>query len=92
MGLGKTVMLMSLILKAKHERGTRRPTLVVAKLSLLPQWEDELATKTNLTHRVHYGQSMVTKTDLSDVVRLLRLFDLPWLSAHPTPVLDRMSL
>lgn len=70
MGLGKTVMLMSLILKAKHERGTRRPTLVVAKLSLLPQWEEELTTKTNLDHKVHYGQSMASKADLREVVRL----------------------
>ena len=84
MGLGKTVMLMALIMKdkelgdkkdleddgevmvvdeddsadkklpARKESGT---TLVVAPLSLVTQWEEELATKTNLNHRVYYAES-----------------------------------
>lgn len=64
MGLGKTVMLMALILKSKSEQkmaaegaeAVPSSTLVVAKLSLLPQWEDELTSKTNLTYLVYYGQ------------------------------------
>eukprot|EP00977_Amphora_coffeiformis_P001265 scaffold261_cov170-Amphora_coffeaeformis.AAC.13 len=50
-------MLLSLILRAKQERKRPSPsaTLVVAKLSLLPQWEDEIRSKTNLTFTVYYG-------------------------------------
>ena len=62
MGLGKTIMLMALILKSKEARiaankltGGPTATLVVAKLSLLPQWEEELKTKTNLSCQVYYG-------------------------------------
>lgn len=74
MGLGKTVMLMALILKSKEERlaaaslassdkdsdaldSGPSATLVVAKLSLLPQWEDELKSKTNLSYKIYYGQN-----------------------------------
>ena len=57
MGLGKTVMLLALILKSKHEQPSAGTTLVVAPLSLIAQWEDELASKTNLTHKVYYGDS-----------------------------------
>jgi SNF2 family DNA or RNA helicase len=58
MGLGKTVMLLGLILRAKQEMPkdvSRRTTLVVAKLSLLPQWEEEIKSKTNLSYAVCYG-------------------------------------
>jgi DNA repair protein RAD5 len=58
MGLGKTVMLLALIMKEKEERTAttnRTTTLIVAKLSLLPQWQDEIQSKTNLTCRVYYG-------------------------------------
>jgi len=86
MGLGKTVMLLALILKDKEQLGKigekdddvkemmvddeadgkdRKPaarqdsrtTLVVAPLSLVNQWEEELATKTDLAHRVYYAES-----------------------------------
>jgi hypothetical protein len=72
MGLGKTVICMALILKAKEDRAETsgpKSTLVVAKLSLLPQWEEELKTKTTLTYRVYYGQGKISAADLDvDVV------------------------
>ena len=89
MGLGKTVMLLALILKSKEEQQqlparsissppTATATLVIAKLSLLPQWESELKTKTNLTYRIYYGSNSGKPTNttdfLKDVVR--RLFAL----------------
>jgi len=99
MGLGKTVMLLALILKSKegglsstrcekiehvadavesasggagksnvtsgtntasdHITGTCTTTLVVAPLSLLSQWEEEIISKTQLTHQVYYGEKKV---------------------------------
>ena len=34
---------------------TNNSTLVVAPLSLLYQWQEEIENKTSLSHRVHYG-------------------------------------
>ncbi|KAL7564161.1 hypothetical protein ACA910_021136 [Epithemia clementina (nom. ined.)] len=76
MGLGKTVMLLGLILQqkadgcAKEQVGEERApstTLVVAKLSLLPQWEDEIRTKTNLSYFLYYGTSKASMEDLENV-------------------------
>jgi SNF2 family DNA or RNA helicase len=77
MGLGKTVMLLALMLKSKEQRSQILPvdgqnvssstaTLVVAKLSLLPQWEAELKTKTNLTYKIYYGATSGKPTNISD--------------------------
>ncbi len=107
MGLGKTVMLMSLISKDKERRlrGTEEPssiddennddekkadvidsnknhmvtndtfcTLVVTPLSLLPQWEDEITSKTSLTCNTCYGESssrISLQSDLKNVDVLL---------------------
>lgn len=71
LGLGKTVMLLALILKSKEARhvfktysasAEKSPaaTLVVAKLSLLPQWEDELKLKTNLTYIIYTMDKMAS--------------------------------
>mmetsp|Transcript_20834 Transcript_20834/g.30839 ORF Transcript_20834/g.30839 Transcript_20834/m.30839 type:complete len:1153 (+) Transcript_20834:3-3461(+) len=63
MGLGKTVMLLALILKSKNEENARlstggyKTTLVVAPLSLIAQWEEELTSKTTLKHKIFYGDS-----------------------------------
>ncbi len=102
MGLGKTVMLMSLISKDKERRQGNKTvlpeeekdsedeekklesclssdneqlddrfcTLVVTPLSLLPQWEDEIASKTSLTYKTSYGESssrVQLQTDLNRV-------------------------
>lgn len=67
-------MLMALILKSKEERhacenmehGNRsfsNSTLVVAKLSLLPQWEEELKSKSNLSYFVYYGNQRPPSVD-----------------------------
>jgi SNF2-related domain len=91
MGLGKTVMLLALILQSKNDANsgqTSTPavanakshgsvpsqspgtTLVVAKLSLLAQWEEEIRSKTNLTCKIYYGKQLTIK-EIEDVVSFL---------------------
>jgi hypothetical protein len=95
MGLGKTVMLLALILQSKNDarsgqastpadavantknRGSvprRSPatTLVVAKLSLLAQWEEEIRSKTNLTCKIYYGKQLTIK-EIEGVVSFMCL-------------------
>ncbi|KAL3928679.1 MAG: hypothetical protein SGARI_004963, partial [Bacillariaceae sp.] len=51
--LGKTVMLLSLMQKSKEEKlggNGFRGTLVVTPLSLLIQWQNQIQSKTSLTH------------------------------------------
>ncbi len=79
MGLGKTIMLLSLILKTKEQTKDKEnsssddseATLIITPLSLLRQWEEEITTKTNLSHYSHYGDNLQKKAfskDLYDVV------------------------
>jgi len=85
MGLGKTVMLLSLIAKVKEteegigvnptiEGGERKcglsTTLIVAPLSLLSQWKDEVDTKTCLASYVYYDDTKRSNVDFGayDVV------------------------
>ncbi len=67
--LGKTVQLLALVQSdvnsenveednsdsAKGKASRNGSTLVVAPLSLLYQWQEEIENKTSLTSRVHYG-------------------------------------
>jgi hypothetical protein len=43
--------------------GEPNVTLVVAKLSLLPQWEDEIKSKTNLKYKIYYGSNSNNTTN-----------------------------
>jgi len=68
MGLGKTVMLLSLILKSKESGESNlskntggfnmnKTTLIVTPLSLISQWEEEIKSKTTLSYHLHYADS-----------------------------------
>ena len=65
-------MLLALILKYKEKQeaeghGTRYlPTLVVAPLSLIAQWEEEINTKTSLSCLVCYGDQAKSKSSRDD--------------------------
>jgi DNA repair protein RAD5 len=73
MGLGKTVMLLSLIQHARIERasGTRgrccHGSLVVMPLSLLIQWQNEIESKTCLSYLVHHGDAKKPVQGFDDV-------------------------
>ena len=60
-------MLLALILKSKDESRSveecqHGPTLVVAPLSLISQWEEEIETKTSLSYSVWYGDKTKGKS------------------------------
>ncbi|KAG9306614.1 hypothetical protein G9A89_004811 [Geosiphon pyriformis] len=60
MGLGKTVQSIALILARPSTNTERRPTLVVAPVSLLSQWSDEFENKTEgLSIFVHHGKNKI---------------------------------
>jgi DNA repair protein RAD5 len=70
-GLGKTVMLLAMICKSKetnNDKNSDGATLVVAPLSLLNQWQEELETKTSLSYRAYYGDKKCSDYDGVDVV------------------------
>jgi SNF2 family DNA or RNA helicase len=72
-------MLMALICQSKQEQetmekdprdsdGDAKATLVVAPLSLLAQWEEEVETKTGLSFFLHYGDKKLEDYSAVDVV------------------------
>jgi SNF2-related domain len=75
MGLGKTVMLLALILRSKESLNfdvtdrSPKATLVIAKLSLLPQWEEELKSKTNLNFKIFYGSNTGKPIDVEEFLQ-----------------------
>ncbi|PHH75649.1 hypothetical protein CDD80_2202 [Ophiocordyceps camponoti-rufipedis] len=86
MGLGKTLQTLALVLTnqkpardgqgwKKHHEGVAKPTLVVAPLALIRQWEHEIKDKVKASHGlkvlVHHGPQRNKKRDdmaLYDVV------------------------
>ena len=50
------------MLKRNNSNGTT--TLVIAPLSLVSQWEEELATKTDLSHLMYYENKKATGCDV----------------------------
>lgn len=64
-------MLLALILRSKEESADngackRGPTVVVAPLSLISQWEEEIGSKTSLSCLVWYGDQTKGKTSKDD--------------------------
>jgi SNF2 family DNA or RNA helicase len=63
MGLGKTISTLALILDRPAECRPKT-NLIIGPLSLLRQWEEELAKKTKLSHRlsvfIHHGTKATT--------------------------------
>ncbi|EQC32902.1 hypothetical protein SDRG_09433 [Saprolegnia diclina VS20] len=57
MGLGKTVSCLALIERSRDANAAEksRPTLIIAPLSLLHQWEREIKHKTSLSVGVYHG-------------------------------------
>ena len=80
MGMGKTVQIAALILARKEEEKDNevcivqadtpmmayKSTLVVAPMSLLYQWEEEIKSKTTLTHRVFYKETASGNSGIMD--------------------------
>ncbi|MBY6350518.1 DEAD/DEAH box helicase [Rhodococcoides corynebacterioides] len=71
MGLGKTLQILVLLAseRASTPAGDRRPTLVVAPMSVVGNWAREAATFVpDLTVHVHHGAGRVTGDDLQAVI------------------------
>lgn len=73
MGLGKTIQLISLLLKEREEGASPGPTLLVIPMSLVGNWEREIAKfGPNLRVLVHHGLDRLSGEDF---VRRVTEFD-----------------
>jgi SNF2 family DNA or RNA helicase len=74
MGLGKTIQSIALILTQPSDKESHRPTLIVAPLALIRQWEAEIKTKVKpnvLKVQVYHGpqrKSVAHQLSQADVV------------------------
>ena len=69
MGLGKTVQAISTVLKEKENKKLKSPALVVAPLTLVENWKNEIekfAPKLNIS--IYYGPFRKLKTNGVDIV------------------------
>ena len=98
MGLGKTVMILSLLSKsAELDKDSRSSgdggSIIITPLSLVQQWADEVKSKTNLSCFVYYGDSkiglsptnvdvVITSCELLEIITSFFLHDLNSIFAY----------
>ncbi|ORY75462.1 SNF2 family N-terminal domain-domain-containing protein, partial [Protomyces lactucae-debilis] len=85
MGLGKTVQTMALLLSnRKQDEACIPSTLVVAPLSLMEQWANEIRSKTNMSVYVHHGPTRKEPRQFANYNVVLTTYQL-LVSEHATP-------
>jgi SNF2 domain-containing protein len=71
MGLGKTIQAIALMISRKSEDPRRKTTLVVAPVSLLKQWEDEIREKIKPRNKLrvfkYHGNAANSKISFDDL-------------------------
>ncbi|KAK1992149.1 SNF2 family domain-containing protein [Colletotrichum falcatum] len=87
MGLGKTISVLSLIVSNKSTAPGRKTTLIVAPLSLIRQWEDEIKKKVKPEHELSVFVYHNTKMKAQDLMK----YDVV-LTTYGTLVSDRKKL
>ncbi|WDK17683.1 SNF2 family domain-containing protein [Colletotrichum graminicola] len=87
MGLGKTISVLSLIVSNKSTTPGRKTTLIVAPLSLIRQWEDEIKKKIKAEHRLSVFVYHNTKIKAQELMK----YDVV-LTTYGTLVSDRKKL
>ncbi|KAI9677213.1 MAG: hypothetical protein M1829_002787 [Trizodia sp. TS-e1964] len=79
MGLGKTIQALALLVSRPSTDPDRKTTLIVAPVALMKQWEREIETKINETHRIktfiyHGGRKAITWEKLKEYDVVLTTF------------------